>query len=86
LKHAIAVNYDVVIEPDSRVFDFLFSLALMSEDQYYVSAWIADTLEEICEELSDSLVPLTHKLLPLINSCLDITLDPTKENTKIRVC
>ncbi|KAF8461363.1 armadillo-type protein [Kalaharituber pfeilii] len=71
LRAAISLNHGVIVEPESRVVDLLFSIANLGEGNFYLAGLISDAFEEFCEELCNEFIPLCEKVLPPITQALD---------------
>ncbi|KAI5806722.1 armadillo-type protein [Peziza echinospora] len=71
LRAAIGLRHSIIIEPESRVVDLLFTIAGLGEGNLYLAGLISDVFEEFCEELCTEFVPLCEKVLPPITAALD---------------
>ncbi|RPB19571.1 ARM repeat-containing protein [Terfezia boudieri ATCC MYA-4762] len=71
LRSAIGLNHRIIVEPESRVVDLLFTIANLGEGNLYLAGLISDGFEEFCEELYNDFIPLCEKVLPQILAALD---------------
>ena len=71
LRSAIGLNHRIIVEPESRVVDLLFTIANLGEGNLYLCGLISDGFEEFCEELYNDFIPLCEKVLPQILAALD---------------
>ena len=71
LRSAIGLNHRIIVEPESRVVDLLFTIVNLGEGNLYLAGLISDGFEEFCEELYNDFIPLCEKVLPQILAALD---------------
>lgn len=70
LRSAIGLDHRIIVQPESRVVDLLFTIANLSEGNLYLAGLISDGFEEFCEELYNEFIPLCEKVLPPILAAL----------------
>ena len=85
VRAAIGLRHSIIIEPESRVVDLLFTIATLGEGNLYLAGLISDGFEEFCEELYTEFVPLCEKVLPPITAALDRGVED-KDSPMTSVC